>query len=307
MALVGAGRKGNGGNGVFGVQAVTAPGLAFRQVDVFGSGPFSGNPVAVVLDADDVDTDTMRAFSVWTNLSECTFVTRPTVAGADYAVRIFSLERELPFAGHPTLGTARAWLDAGGVPAASGVVMQECGIGLVPVRVDGDVLSFAAPQRRRSGPVDPGVVAAVVDILGVDASDVVATEWLDNGPGWIGVLLRSAEAVLALTPDVSGHEGEWDIGVLGPSPAGSDTTFEVRAFFRSRADALREDPVTGSLNAAAAQWMLASGRAVAPYTTAQGTAMGRRGRVLISTDGGDVWVGGRTEIPIRGFVDLSTA
>lgn len=275
----------------------------FRQIDVFGSGPYSGNPVAVVLDADDLDDDDLRRFATWTNLSEATFVLPPTTADAEYRVRIFSLDLELPFAGHPTLGTARAWLDAGGVPATPGTVRQECGIGVVPVRIDGELLSFAAPPRQRSGAVDPALLARVVDVLGIAAADVVDAEWLDNGPGWIGVLLGTADAVLAVTPDATGRSGHWDIGVIGPTPSGSDASFELRAFFGS-GSSLREDPVTGSLNAAAAQWLLGTGRASAPYVARQGTALGRHGRIHVDTEGDDVWIGGRTHVAISGEVDL---
>lgn len=276
----------------------------FRQVDVFGSGPFSGNPVAVVLDAEGLDDESMRAFSVWSNLSECTFVLPPTAEGADYRVRIFSLRTELPFAGHPTLGTARAWLDAGGVPTTPGLVVQECGIGLVPVRLDGELLSFAAPPRVRSGPVEPELLERAIDVLGVDLDEVVDAEWLDNGPGWIGVLLADAEAVLAVDPDASGHPGRWDLGVIGPSPDGAGTAFELRAFFTEGGTALREDPVTGSLNAAAAQWLLSSGRASSPYVAAQGTALGRAGRVHVFREDDDIWVGGRTDVAIRGSIGI---
>ncbi|MFT3862261.1 PhzF family phenazine biosynthesis protein [Micropruina sp.] len=276
----------------------------FRQIDVFGSGPYSGNPVAVVLDAEGLDTATLKRFSVWSNLSECTFVLPPVAPGADYRVRIFSLSTELPFAGHPTLGTARAWLDAGGVPAQPGLVVQECGAGLVPVRIDDQLLSFAAPDLLRSGPVDAAYLAEVIDILGVDPARVVDAEWLDNGPGWVGVLLDHAETVLALRPDAAAHPGRWDIGVIGPSPAGAETSFELRAFFRGDDGPLREDPVTGSLNAAAAQWLLGTGRAEAPYLASQGTALGRHGRVQISQDPEGVWVGGRTRVAITGTIDL---
>ncbi|MDQ2678073.1 MAG: PhzF family phenazine biosynthesis protein [Actinomycetota bacterium] len=276
----------------------------FRQVDVFGSDAYTGNPVAVVLDAEGLSDDQMRRFSVWSNLSECTFVLPPTLAGADYRVRIFSLEHELPFAGHPTLGTARAWLDAGGTPAGPSTVVQECGIGPVTVRIDGDLLSFAAPPRRRSGDVDPELLARVLDVLGVHADDVVDSEWLDNGPGWIGVLLRDDEAVLAVTPDATSHPGRWDIGVIGATPSGSEVSIELRAFFSDGPTSLREDPVTGSLNAAAAQWLLASGRATAPYVARQGTAIGRSGRIHVTTADGDIWIGGRTHVAVSGTVDL---
>lgn len=277
---------------------------AFRQVDVFGLGSNDGNPVAVVLDADGLTDDAMRRFSVWTNLSECTFVLPSTVPDADYRVRIFSLNTELPFAGHPTLGTARAWLDAGGIPATPGVVMQECGAGVVPVRLDGDILAFAAPPRLRSGAVDADLLAAVTEILGIDEGQIVDAEWLDNGPGWVGVLLADAATVLKLRPDASGHPGRWDIGVLGLHGADSLPAVEVRAFFTDGDGPLREDPVTGSLNAAAAEWLIATGRMGAPYLAAQGGAIGRRGRVHINSEDGRIWVGGRADVIISGTADL---
>ncbi|GAA1466806.1 PhzF family phenazine biosynthesis protein [Microbacterium thalassium] len=278
----------------------------FRQIDVFGQDPYTGNPVAVVLDADGVDTEDLRRFSVWSNLSECTFVLPPTDPAADYRVRIFNLAIELPFAGHPTLGTARAWLDAGGVPATPGVVVQECGVGLVPIRIDGETLAFVAPPRLRTGPVDAELVATVAAILGIRPEEIAAAEWLDNGPGWIGILLDDADAALALTPDVSGHPGPWDIGVIAPI-AGAEAdapAFELRGFFTDGTGPLIEDPVTGSLNAAAAQWLLASGRATAPYTARQGTALGRKGVIRITESDGDIWVGGRTHVALSGTADL---
>lgn len=263
-----------------------------------------GNPVAVLLDAEGLDDETLRRFSVWSNLSESTFVLPPTIPGADYRVRIFSLNTELPFAGHPTLGTARAWLDAGGTPATPGVVMQECGAGLVPVRLDGDRLAFTAPPRLRSGPVDPHTLTALIEILGISRGQVVDAEWLDNGPGWVGLLLDSARTVLDLRPDASAHRGRWDIGVIGPHEPGSETAFELRAFFTEGEEPLREDPVTGSLNAAAAEWLIATGRATAPYLAAQGTAMGRQGRIHISSNDGKLWVGGRAEVVLSGSAVL---
>lgn len=276
----------------------------FLQVDVFGDGPFMGNPVAVVLDADELTPDEMRRFSVWTNLSECTFVAPPVSPTADYSVRIFSLNTELPFAGHPTLGTARAWLDSGNTPKTQGVIVQECGAGLVPVRIDDDLLAFAAPERIRSGAVSPEYLADVIEILGVEEHRVVDAEWLDNGPGWVGVLLDSARTVLSLKPDVSAHPGRWDIGVIGPSPDATAPGFELRAFFTEGDEPLREDPVTGSLNAAAAQWLVATGRASVPYVAKQGTAMGRRGRIHVSEDAQGIWIGGATHIAVRGNVEL---
>lgn len=276
----------------------------FRQVDVFGDAPGAGNPVAVVLDAEGLSDDELRRFSVWTNLSECTFVLPPTDSAADYRVRIFSLSTELPFAGHPTLGTARAWLDAGGAPADPSTVIQQCDAGLIRVRVDDDSLAFASPPRIRSGAVAPELVAELIEILGLDAAQVVDAEWLDNGPGWVGLLLDSADALLGIRPDVSGHPGVWDIGVIGPHQEGSEVAFELRAFFTDGDEPLREDPVTGSLNGAAAEWLLASGRATAPYLAAQGTAIGRRGRIRIDQDAGRLWVGGRADVIVSGTVEL---
>lgn len=276
----------------------------FRQVDVFGEAPCTGNPVAVVLDAEGLDDESLRRFSVWSNLSECTFVLPPSTRGADYRVRIFSLSTELPFAGHPTLGTARAWLDAGGAPARPGLIVQECDAGLVPIRVDGDLLAFSAPPRIRSGAVAPETLDAVIEILGLDRRQVVDSEWLDNGPGWVGILLDSADTALQLRPDASRHPGRWDIGVVAPQPDGSETAFELRAFFTDGTAPLREDPVTGSLNASAAEWLLATRRATAPYVAAQGTAMGRRGRVHITADGDGIWVGGRTDVVLSGTAEL---
>lgn len=276
----------------------------FRQVDVFGEGACTGNPVAVVLDAEGLDDETLRRFSTWSNLSECTFLLPPTDPGADYRVRIFSLNTELPFAGHPTLGTARAWLDAGGVPARPGVVVQECGAGLVPVRIDGDRLAFGAPPRQRSGPVDSDTLGALIEILGVEQEQVMAAEWLDNGPGWVGLLLDHASTVLDLRPDASAHPGRWDIGVIGAHDPGTEASFELRAFFTEGAEPLREDPVTGSLNAAAAEWLIETGRASAPYVAAQGTAMGRRGRVYVSHEDGKLWVGGRARVVLSGSAAL---
>jgi PhzF family phenazine biosynthesis protein len=272
----------------------------FRQVDVFTAVPYAGNPVAVVLDADGLDTETMQRFARWTNLSETTFVLPPGHADADYRVRIFTPVAELPFAGHPTLGTCHAWLETGGVPSSQGSVVQECDAGLVPIRrLDGG-LAFAAPPLIRQGPVDDDLVAHVADVLRIERTAIVDSNWVDNGPGWIGVLLESAEAVLALRPGVV----DLDIGVVGPLPAGSGEAFEVRAFFPVDGTT-REDPVTGSLNASLAQWLLTTGRARAPYSTRQGTALGRAGRVRIEVDDeGRVWTGGGTVTCIRGHVDV---
>jgi PhzF family phenazine biosynthesis protein len=276
---------------------------SFRQVDVFGGDRLLGNPVAVVLDGDDLDDDAMRRFARWTNLSETTFVLPPTSLDADYRVRIFTPAAELPFAGHPTLGTCHAWLEAGGGPRGDAIV-QECAAGLIPIRSTDVGLAFAAPPLVRSGPVDGELAARLAAMLRIDPDEIVDSQWVDNGPGWVAVLLRDAEAVLALEP---GDLGDVKVGAVAPSPA-RDTpdspAFEVRAFF-STDGATREDPVTGSLNASLAGWLLATGRATAPYTAAQGAALARRGRVHISVDAdGAIWVAGATRTAITGTVEL---
>jgi PhzF family phenazine biosynthesis protein len=272
----------------------------FRQVDVFGDDALLGNPVAVVLDGDALEDDAMRRLARWTNLSETTFVLPPSSPDADYRVRIFTPAAELPFAGHPTLGTCHAWLEHGGRPRGDAIV-QECTVGLIPIRsVDGR-LAFAAPPLVRSGPVDRELVLRLAAMLGIDAAEIVDSQWVDNGPGWIAVLMADAQAVLDLAP---GTLGELKVGVAGPHPAGYDAQFEVRAFF-SVEGATREDPVTGSLNASLAGWLLASGRATTPYIAAQGTALERRGRVHISVDDdGAIWVAGATRTAIAGTVEL---
>lgn len=272
----------------------------FRQVDVFTTTPYAGNPVAVVLDAEGISSEEMQRFAHWTNLSETTFVLPPSAEGADYHVRIFTPVTELPFAGHPTLGTAHAWLEAGGEPARDGVVVQQCAAGLVAVRHTDDGLAFAAPPLVRSGPVDEPTVREVAAILRLDEAAIVDTRWADNGPGWIAVLLESAEAVLALRP---AFVGEFDIGVAGPHPEGSSEAYEVRAFF-GKDGATIEDPVTGSFNASLAGWLIDTSRATAPYVARQGTALGRAGRVHITTDDEGIWVGGGTITCITGAVEL---
>jgi PhzF family phenazine biosynthesis protein len=272
----------------------------FAQVDVFTAEPYLGNPVAVVLDADGLDDGAMQRFAHWTNLSETTFVLPPASGEADYRVRIFTPGRELPFAGHPTLGTCHAWLEAGGEPRGGDVIVQECGAGLVPIRRTPDGLAFAAPGLLRSGPVEDELVERVARMLRIDRTAIVDTQWADNGPGWIAVLMADPEAVLALEPQYD----ELDVGVVAPYPAGAPDAFEVRAFTYKNG-AVDEDPVTGSLNASLAQWLLATGRASAPYVARQGTALGRAGRVHVSQDGdGAVWVGGGTVTCVRGDVTL---
>ncbi len=278
---------------------------SFQQVDVFTATPYLGNPVAVVLDGEGLSTEQMQAFTNWTNLSEATFVLPPTpagaVAGADYRLRIFCPGRELPFAGHPTLGSCHAWLAAGG-RARGAQVVQECGAGLVRIRRDGPRLSFAAPPLLRGGPLSDAELAVVLKGLRLQPDDVVAHAWCDNGPQWRGVMLRSAAQVLALRPDAQVLAG-LDIGVVAPQAPGSECQFEVRAFFPGNTG-LTEDPVTGSLNAAMAQWLIGAGLAPARYVAAQGTAMGRAGRVWLEQNGADIWVGGESVTCVAGEVLL---
>jgi len=280
----------------------------FKQVDVFTSTPYRGNPLAVVLDGSGLSTDQMQQFTNWTNLSECTFLLPPTpegkANGADYRVRIFCPGRELPFAGHPTLGSCHAWLQAGGVPRDPQQVVQECGVGLVKLRRDGQRLAFAAPPLQKSGPLDESELALIARGLGVTREDITAHAWCNNGPNWRGVMLRSAEQVLALQPDGAALGGIDFVGVIGPQAPGGDTAFEVRAFFPGN-NGLAEDPVTGSLNAALAQWLIGAGLAPERYVAAQGTAMAREGRVFIERDaGGTLWVGGQSVTCIDGLILL---
>lgn len=282
----------------------------FRQVDVFTATPYRGNPLAVVLDGSGLSTEEMQSFTNWTNLSEATFLLPPTQAGADYRVRIFCPGRELPFAGHPTLGSCHAWLEAGGKPKGAHIV-QECGVGLVSIARDGARLAFAAPPLKKGGPLDEADVALIARGLGVPREDILHHAWCDNGPNWRGVMLRSAEQVLALQPDAAVLAG-LDIGVVGPrgkvgvvgARAGDDCAFEVRAFFPGN-NGMVEDPVTGSLNAALAQWLIGAGLAPAHYVAAQGTALARDGRVHVARDDdGRIWIGGESVTCISGEVRL---
>jgi PhzF family phenazine biosynthesis protein len=273
----------------------------FAQVDVFTDAALLGNPLAVVLDGSGLDAATMQRFCDWTNLSEATFVLPPVHADADYALRIFSPGRELPFAGHPTLGSCHAWLAAGGRPKGEQIV-QECGVGLVRIRRDGARLAFAAPPLVRSGPLDESDVQRIARGLGVARDAIVAHAWCQNGPPWRGVMLRSADEVLALRPDRVALQG-LDVGVVAPHAPGHDAQFEVRAFFTA-VNGVTEDPVTGSLNAALAQWLIGAGLAPPRYVAAQGTAMGRAGRVFVEQSGADIWIGGHSITVIEGGVAL---
>jgi PhzF family phenazine biosynthesis protein len=274
----------------------------FLQVDVFTAEAYRGNPLAVVLDGEGLTTDEMQRFANWMNLSETSYLLPPTNAAADYRVRIFTPTLELPFAGHPTLGSCHAWLSTGEKPNSPDRVVQECAAGLITLRPGSGRLAFAAPPLLRSGPVEESLVARVAGILGIERGEVVDSQWVDNGPGWVAVRLADADAVLALKPR---FVEELDIGVVGMYPAASPFAYEVRAFFPKNG-VTTEDPVTGSLNASLAQWLLRSGQVTAPYVASQGTAVGRAGRAHITWDGGDsdIWVGGSTVTCITGTVDL---
>ena len=292
----------------------------FAQVDVFSAVPFQGNPVAVIVDADGLDESQMARIANWTNLSETTFVLPPDDPTADYRLRIFTPHRELPFAGHPTLGSAAAWLDAGGAPKHEDRIVQECGAGLVDIRrtprrggptgpsadslttataEPSETLAFAAPDRLRSGPLDDAYVDQIAVALGVDRSEILGHQWADNGPGWAAVRLANAEKVLALTPDFSAIP-DAKLGVLGAHPEGSEHEYEIRAFVPGVGVA--EDPVTGSLNASVAQWLIGENLAPNSYTATQGTALGRSGVVSITAEDDEIWVGGATSVCIRGTV-----
>jgi PhzF family phenazine biosynthesis protein len=275
--------------------------FAFSQVDVFTDTALRGNPLAVVHGADAVDDERMQAFARWTNLSETSFLLAPTDPGADYRVRIFTPGGELPFAGHPTLGSCHAWLESGGRPRAAGGVVQQCGVGLVRIRLDAAGAAFAAPPLARSE-VDADDLDAVLAALGTGRDRLVAAQWLKNGPDWLTLLLDSAATVLALEPDAALMKRFRSVGVVAPQPSGSECAFEVRGFVGQ--PSLYEDPVTGSLNAGIGEWLIATGRAPDRYVAAQGARLGRAGRVHVARDGTTLYVGGSTVTCIRGQVDL---
>ncbi|WGL50952.1 PhzF family phenazine biosynthesis protein [Nocardioides sp. BP30] len=273
---------------------------SFRQVDVFSAEPLLGNPVAVVHDAEGLEDEQLAAFARWTNLSETTFLLPPTSAEADYRLRIFTPGGELPFAGHPTLGSAHAWLEAGGRPRGERIV-QECGVGLVELHREQGRLAFAAPDRLRSGSVGAEDLARVADGLRIGRDEILDAEWVDNGPGWVAVLLADAAAVLSVWPDPAAL-GDLAVGVVGIYPEG-ECAIEVRAFVGGLG--VDEDPVTGSLNAGIAQWLVGNGTLPAAYVASQGTALGRHGRVHVASDpDGVIWVGGDTRTTITGTVAL---
>jgi len=274
--------------------------LSIDLIDVFGVEPLSGNPLAVVAGAEALDSEEMQRLARWLNLSETTFLLPPTRPEADYRVRIFTLARELPFAGHPTLGSCHAWLAAGGSPRKETQIVQECGAGLVTIARGNERLSFAAPPLIRSGPPSGEELADALRLLGVERGAVVDAAWIDNGPGWLGIRMASAQRVLALNPTRSWPH-RIDVGVVGPHTGGGEAAFEVRAFFSDHLGAVVEDPVTGSLNASLAQWLFATGQAKGAYVAAQGTQLDRKGRIHIRRDdSGQVWIGGDTRTLVAG-------
>lgn len=273
----------------------------FSQVDVFAPGPRPGNPVAVVHDADALTADQMQSFANWTNLSETTFLLKPTQPEADYRLRIFTPASEFPFAGHPTLGSAHAWLENGGRPQRPGELVQECEVGLVKISRTDSEQFFEAPPLLRSGAVETEVLERAVASLGITSEQVLDSNWVDNGPGWLGIRLASARQVLDLAPDFVAM-GRLIVGVIGPYGNGGPADFEVRGFLPSLG--IPEDSVTGSLNAGLAQWLIGSGAVAANYTVSQGTVLGRGGRLTITSEGGRIWVGGTSRTVIRGSVFL---
>lgn len=271
----------------------------FAQVDVFTAVPYRGNPLAVVVDGDGVDDRGMQRFANWTNLSETTFLLPPTDPAADYRVRIFTTTGELPFAGHPTLGSCATWLAHGGTPARADEVVQECGVGLVRIRVGAAGLAFAAPPLIRSGPVEPELVTHIEAAIG---TDVVDAAWVDNGPGWVAAELADADAVLDVRPDFTAVPG-LKLGLVGRAAGAADHDVEVRAFFPG-VGGTAEDPVTGSLNASLAQWLMGRDPSLTSYTARQGTALGRDGRVRLERDGDTIWVGGDVVTCVAGSVEI---
>jgi PhzF family phenazine biosynthesis protein len=273
----------------------------YNTVDVFTATPLKGNALAVVHDATGLSDAAMQKFAHWTNLSETAFLLPPTNSEADYRVRIFFPTAELPFAGHPTLGSCHAWLAAGGKPRSRDEIVQECGVGLVRVRRVGLRLAFAAPPLRRSGDVDEPTLAAITRSLGIERKAIRASQWVDNGPGWVAIMLGSRDELLALKPDFAQLTPK-DIGVVAPMPPGSETQFEMRAFIGGAGP--NEDPVTGSLQAGLAQWMIGAGMAPERYVATQGTALGRDGRVYVEKSGNDIWIGGDSVTLVEGKVQL---
>ncbi|WP_397444063.1 PhzF family phenazine biosynthesis protein [Pseudomonas chlororaphis] len=275
----------------------------FKQVDVFSDEPLKGNPLAVVFGADPLSDARMAAFANWTNLSETTFILEPRDPRADYRLRIFTTLQELPFAGHPTLGSCHAWLEAGGVPKGEEIV-QECAVGLVRIRRNGAELAFLAPPLLKSGPVEAGLLEQVRQGLRLAPGAIVDAQWVDNGAGWLAVLLAERGQVLDLQPDYSQLK-DLAVGVIAPwNPErdGDAAQFEVRAFIAG--DGMPEDPATGSLNAGIAQWLLGAGLAPESYVVSQGLSMGRAGRIQVERIGDEIWIGGSAVTCIEGSLTL---
>ncbi|MGW2283998.1 PhzF family phenazine biosynthesis protein [Streptomyces phaeochromogenes] len=274
----------------------------FVQVDVFSTSPYSGNPVAVVLDGTDLSDEEMQRLARWTNLSETTFVLPPTVPEADYRLRILTPDGELPFAGHPTLGSAHAWLDGGGVPRHGDRVVQECAAGLVTVRRGEGALAFAAPPRVREGALDEDYLKRIVGAFGITRDRVLAHQWVDNGPGWAVIQLATAEEVLALEPDLSLIPDAM-VGAIGAHPDGAEHRFEMRTF--APGVGVPEDPACGSMNAGVGQWLTSTGAAPATYRVSQGARLGRAASIEVTADtDGTVWVSGATVVCVRGTITL---
>jgi PhzF family phenazine biosynthesis protein len=273
----------------------------YGAIDVFTDTPLKGNALAVVHNAGNLADATMQRLAHWTNLSETTFLLPPTNPAADYRVRIFHPNGELPFAGHPTLGSCHAWLSAGGKPRSSSEIVQQCELGLVRVRRNGARLAFAAPPLRKSGPADDTTVGSIARSLRIEHSAIRDCQWVSNGPGWVAVLLGSRAELLALEPDMANLTPH-DIGAVAPLPDGGDALFEMRAFVGGAGP--HEDPVTGSLQAGLAQWLIASGRAPERYVARQGTALGRDGRVYVEKQGPDIWIGGDCVTLVEGTIEL---
>jgi PhzF family phenazine biosynthesis protein len=274
---------------------------AFAQVDVFSLEPYLGNPVAVVLDGEDLSDAEMLRLARWTNLSETTFVLPPTSPSADYRLRIFTPGSELPFAGHPTLGSAHAWLEAGGIPSDPQFIVQESAAGLVRVRRDGPQLSFAAPPTIRSGSLDEEYLDQIITAFGIEREQVLDHQWVDNGPGWAVVQLATAAEVLALEPDLS-LIPQAMIGAIGSYPNGSSHALEMRSF--APGVGVAEDPVCGSMNAGVGQWLARTGAATTSYLVSQGARLDRAGTIAVTVDGGEVWVGGSCTTCITGSITI---
>ncbi len=285
------------------MQTPTTQTRRFQMVDVFAERPLSGNPLPVVVDSEHLTTEDMLEVTRWMNQSETTFLLPPTHPDADYRVRIFTLGGELPFAGHPTLGTCFVWLSYQDQAELPERIVQECEAGLIKIKRHDEQLAFAAPALQRSGAVSPEKVSEVADVLGISPSEIVDINWVDNGPGWVGVLLNSAETVLALQP-ASSHNARIDIGVVGPYPEAHAPAFELRAFYTDQHLAMREDPVTGSLNASMAQWLIGSGRAQPPYFAQHGTCLGRADRIGVTADDQDIWIGGSVIRLVEGQIGI---